>query len=159
MFMHTNSKRRVFLKGSMAASAVGVALGAGLLTPQAVRAAWPKNAFEAKQVDAAVNALMGASGTQDSDQIEIKAPDIAENGAVVPVTVTTPLAAESIAIIAEQNPSPLAAAFNMGPGALGDVSTRIKMGKTGDVVAVVKADGKLYANRKGVKVTIGGCGG
>jgi sulfur-oxidizing protein SoxY len=157
--MHTNSKRRVFLKGSMAASAVGVALGAGLLTPQAVLAAWPKGAFEAKKVDDAINALMGAPSTEASDQIEIKAPDIAENGAVVPVTVTTAMAAESIAIIAEQNPSPLAAAFTMGPGAMGDVSTRIKMGKTGDVIAVVKAGGKLYANRKGVKVTIGGCGG
>ncbi len=62
-------------------------------------------------------------------------------------------------MIAEKNPSPLAAVFNMGPGAEGYVSTRIKMGKTGDVVAVVKAGGKLYAARKGVKVTIGGCGG
>ncbi len=157
--MHTNIKRRVFLKGSMAASAVGVAVGAGLLSPQAVLAAWPESAFHAKGLDEAVGALLGSSATEATDQIEIKAPDIAENGAVVPVTVTTTMAAESIAIIAENNPSPLAAAFNLGPGALGDVSTRIKMGKTGDVVAVVKAGGKLYANRKSVKVTIGGCGG
>ena len=155
----TDIKRRVFLKRSAAAGAVGVAVGAGLLAPQAVLAAWPKAAFEAKKIDEAIGALMGSPGTEASDKITIKAPDIAENGAVVPVTVSTDMAAESIAVIAEQNPSPLAAAFNMGPGAQGYVSTRIKMGKTGDVVAVVKAGGKLYANRKGVKVTIGGCGG
>ena len=155
----TNIKRRVFLKRSATAGAVGVAVGAGLLAPQAVLAAWPKAAFESKKVDEAINALMGSPRTEASDTIKIKAPDIAENGAVVPVTVSTDMAAESIAIIAEQNPSPLAAAFTMGPGAQGYVSTRIKMGKTGDVVAVVKSGGKLYANRKGVKVTIGGCGG
>lgn len=158
--MHTNIKRRVFLKGSVAAGALGAAVGTGLLTPQAVLAAtWPKEAFGAKKIDEAIGALMGSPTTEATDKIEIKAPDIAENGAVVPVTVSTDMAAESIAIIAEQNPAPLAAVFNLGPGALGDVSTRIKMGKTGDVVAVVKAGGKLYANRKGVKVTIGGCGG
>ncbi len=151
--------RRLFLKGTAAGSVVGVAIGAGLLAPRAVLAAWPKAAFESKKVDGAINALMGAPSTEASDKINIKAPDIAENGAVVPVTVSTDMQAESIAIIAEQNPSPLAAAFYMGPGAQGYVSTRIKMGKTGDVVAVVKSGGKLYANRKGVKVTIGGCGG
>jgi sulfur-oxidizing protein SoxY len=157
--MKTSMKRRVFLKGSVASGALGVAVGAGLLTPQAVLAAWPKAAFEAKKVPEAINAFMGSESTEASDKIEIKAPDIAENGAVVPITVSTDMAAESIAVIAENNPSPLAAAFEMGPGAQGYVSTRIKMGKTGDVVAVVKAGGQLYANRKGVKVTIGGCGG
>ena len=157
--MHTDEKRRIFLRGSMAASAVGVAVGAGLLAPQAVLAAWPKAAFEAKQVDQAIDGLMGSASTEASERIAIKAPDIAENGAVVPITISTDMAAESIAIIAEKNPSPLAAAFNMGPGAQGYVSTRIKMGQTGDVVAVVKAGGQLYAARKGVKVTIGGCGG
>jgi sulfur-oxidizing protein SoxY len=153
-------KRRVFLKGTVASSALGVAIGAGLLTPQAVLAAWPKAAFDAKKVPEAINAFMGADTTEEAnDKIEVKAPDIAENGAVVPITVSTDMAAESIAVIAENNPSPLAAGFEMGPGAQGYVSTRIKMGKTGDVVAVVKAGGKLYAARKGVKVTIGGCGG
>ena len=100
--MHTNSKRRIFLKGSMAASAVGVAVGAGLLTPQAVLAAWPKEAFGAKQMDEAIGALMGAPGTEATDQIEIKAPDIAENGAVVPVTVSTGMSdVESITILAD----------------------------------------------------------
>jgi len=158
--MNTSMKRRVFLKSSLAASAVGVAVGAGLLTPRAVLAAWPTKAFSAKKVDEALSDLLGSASSQASDKIMIKAPDIAENGAVVPVSVTTTLGSvESISILAEKNPSPLVAVFNMGPSAMGFASTRIKMGKTGDVIAVVKAGGKLYANRKGVKVTIGGCGG
>jgi sulfur-oxidizing protein SoxY len=153
-------KRRVFLKGSLAASAMGAAVGAGLLTPQTVLAAWPKEAFAAKKIEDSLSSLMGSDITTASTEITIKAPDIAENGAVVPVTVSTSIAGvESIAILAEKNPSPLAASFDLGKGAQGFVSTRIKMGKTGDVIGVVKAGGKLYAARKGVKVTIGGCGG
>lgn len=158
--MNTDMKRRVFLKGSLAAGSVGVAVGAGLLAPQAVMAAWPTKAFEAKSIEDALSGAMGASSTAHSDDIKIKAPDIAENGAVVPVSVRTGMdGVESIAILAAANASPLVATFVMGDGAKADVSTRIKMGKTGDVIAVVKAGGKLHANRKSVKVTIGGCGG
>ena len=155
----TSMKRRTFLKGSIATGAVGAAVGAGLLTPQMVLAAWPKSAFEATTVDDAVNGLFGSTSLAGSDQIKIKAPDIAENGAVVPVSVTTDLAAESITILAEKNASPLAASFILGSDTEGFVSTRIKMGKTSNVIAVVKADGKLYQATKEVKVTIGGCGG
>ena len=152
--------RRFFLKGSMAAGALGVAVGAGLLTPRSVLAAWPKEAFEAKKVADALNALHGSSDVAESADIKIKAPDIAENGAVVPITVSTAMAGvESISIIAANNPVPLVASYNLGEGAVGFVSTRIKMGKTSDVIAVVKAGGKLHSNRKEVKVTIGGCGG
>lgn len=158
--MNTSIKRRVFLKGSMAAGVAGVAVSAGLLTPQAVMAAWPETAFKAKTVADALKGAMGSDTTAASGDIKIKAPDIAENGAVVPVTVSTSIAGvSSIAILAEKNPSPMAASFDLGKSAQGYVATRIKMGKTGDVVAVVKAGGKLYAARKGVKVTIGGCGG
>ena len=155
--MNTDMKRRIFLKGSVAAGALGAA--AGLLTPQAVLAAWNTEAFKTKKMDEAINAVMGASTTEPSKEIKIKAPDIAENGAVVPIAVSTTMAAESIAILAENNPAPLTCAFTLGEGAEGFVSTRIKMGKTGDVIAVVKAGGKLYSARKSVKVTIGGCGG
>lgn len=158
--MTTNIKRRVFLKGSLAAGTVGVAVGAGLLTPQAVLAAWPKAAFEAKSVDDALTAAMGGASNTASDAIKIKAPDIAENGAVVPVSVSSDMSGvESIALLAEGNNTPLVATFVMGAGAVADVSTRIKMGKTSDVIAVVKAGGKLHSARKSVKVTIGGCGG
>jgi sulfur-oxidizing protein SoxY len=150
----------MILKGTMAGGTLGVAVSAGLLTPTAVLAAWPDKAFKAKQVSEALNALVGMGEAAESGEIKVKAPDIAENGAVVPITVTTSLKdVESISILAPNNPSPLIASFNMGTGAHGYASTRIKMGKSGDVVAVVKAGGKLYSAKKEVKVTIGGCGG
>lgn len=152
-------KRRTLLKGGLAAGAVSVAAGAGLLTPGAVLAAYPKAAFEAKDVAGALNGSLGASSYSDSGDIKIKAPDIAENGAVVPVTVSSSIAgAESIAIVSEGNNTPLVASFNLN-GSEAYVSTRIKMAKTGNVVAVVKAGGALHGNKKEVKVTIGGCGG
>lgn len=158
--MSMNIKRRVFLKGSIAAGTAGVAVSAGLLTPQAVIAAWNETAFKAKSIDDALAAAMDSSSRSASDAIQIKAPDIAENGAVVPVSVSTDMSGvESIALLAEGNNTPLVATFTMGQGGLPDVSTRIKMGKTSDVIAVVKADGKLLSATKSVKVTIGGCGG
>ena len=153
-------QRRTFLKGSMATGAVAVAVGAGLLTPQTVLAAWPKGAFEAKGVDKTMSALFGKASTTDSKDIKIKAPDIAENGAVVPVSVTAKQSGiESISILASSNPSPLTSSYNLGANTEGYVSTRIKVRKTSKVIAVVKAGGKLYTASKDVKVTIGGCGG
>lgn len=106
--MSADTKRRLFLKGSLAAGTVGVAVGAGLLAPQTVLGAWSEAAFTAKEVPAALNALLGSDTTEHSDGIEIKAPDIAENGAVVPVTVSTSMeGVESIALIADKNPVPL----------------------------------------------------
>ncbi len=152
-------KRRMFLKGSLAAGTVGVAVGAGLLTPSTVLAAWNKGAFEAKGVDAALKAA-GLEGAAKSGDIKIKAPDIAENGAVVPVTVSTKMAGvTNMSILASGNNTPLASTYDLGKGTEAYVSTRIKMGKTSNVIAIVKAGGKLYSNQKEVKVTIGGCGG
>lgn len=153
-------QRRTFLKGSLASSTVAVAMGAGLLSPRAVLAAWPKSAFEAKSVQDALTAIHGSAATSPSGDIKIKAPDIAENGAVVPVTVSTGISGiTDIAIIVEKNGSPLAANFKLSSSSKGFVATRIKMGKTSNVIAVVKAGGKSYSARKDVKVTIGGCGG
>lgn len=152
-----NNRRRILLKSGLAVSALGTA---ALLVPRAVLAAWPEKAFHAKKMPEALQALAGTDSASESGDIKIKAPDIAENGAVVPITVSTGMDdVESISIVAVNNPFPLIASFNLGEGALGFVSTRIKMGKSGDVVAVVKAGGKLYSAKKGVKVTIGGCGG
>ena len=155
-----NNNRRILLKGTLAASATGMAISAGLLTPKAVMAAWPKAAFESNDVDGALNAALGSASTSDSSEIKLKAPDIAENGAVVPITVTSSISGtESISILVPKNGTPLTATFNLGASTEGYVSTRIKMGKTSDVVAVVKAGGKLFSTKKQVKVTIGGCGG
>ena len=153
-------QRRTFLKGSMASGAVAVAMGAGLLSPQAVLAAWPESAFTAKNVQDAMTNLYGSAESTASSNIKIKAPDIAENGVVVPVSVTTDIAGTTdIAVIVAKNGTPMAARFSLGANVKGYISTRIKMGKTSDVIAVVEAGGKRYANRKNVKVTIGGCGG
>ena len=153
-------QRRTFLKGSLASSTVAVAMGAGLLSPRAVLAAWPKSAFEAKNVQDALKAVHGNASTSPSGDIKIKAPDIAENGAVVPVTVSSTISGiTDIAIVVEKNGQPLAANFKLSSSSKGFVATRIKMGKTSNVIAVVKAGGKSYSARKDVKVTIGGCGG
>ena len=156
----TEMKRRIFLKGSLAAGAVGLAAGAGLVTPRTVLAEWSADAFDAKEIPTALKGLYGNDTTEVSEAIKIKAPDIAENGAVVPITIETDMAdVSNIALIAAENGTPLVASFQLSAESVPFVSTRIKMGKTGDVVAVVKAAGKLHSARKSVKVTIGGCGG
>ena len=153
-------KRRALLKGSLAAGVLGVAAGAGLLTPQMVLAAWPKEAFEAKSVDSAVKTLLGSDALTASGDITITAPPIAENGAVVNVAVSSTLKnAESITLLVEKNGSPLAASFNLAAQTEPFVKTRIKVAKTSSVIAVVKSGGKLYSAGREVKVTIGGCGG
>jgi sulfur-oxidizing protein SoxY len=155
-----NNERRKILKGAGAASMVTVAVAAGLLKPGAAWASsWNKAAFEAKDMAGALGGVAGA-GAADSGQITVKAPDIAENGAVVPVEIISAIpGTERIAIIAEKNGFPLIADFNLSNGAEGYVSTRIKMGATSNVIAIVKAGGKTYKAAKEVKVTIGGCGG
>ena len=153
-------KRRTLLKGSLSAGVLGVAAGAGLLTPQMVPAAWPKAAFDAKSVDSAVKTLLGSDSLSASNDITITAPPIAENGAVVNVAVSSTLKnAESISLLVEKNGSPLAASFNLSAQTEPFVKTRIKVAKTSSVIAVVKSGGKLYSAGREVKVTIGGCGG
>lgn len=155
-----DAKRRLLLKSSLGAGAIGVAVSAGLLTPQAVLAAWPEAAFKATDQAAALSGLLGSDAAEASDQISIKAPDIAENGAVVPVTVETGMeGVQSIAIFSSKNQTPLIASFDLGQGAMPFVSTRIKMAESGDVIAVVKTPNGLLSAAKPVKVTIGGCGG
>ncbi len=145
--------RRKFLH-----TALGVAASI-LAVPLKVFAARPREAFGADKYDDVMNSLFNSTKTNRS-HVTIKAPDIAENGAVVPITVKTDLAGvESVSIIVPNNPNPLAASFELTPSSGGMVSTRIKMAETSDVHAVVKAGGKLYSASKEVKVTIGGCGG
>ena len=153
-------KRRTLLKGSLTAGVAAVAASAGLLTPQMVLAAWPKAAFEAKSIDSATKALLGSSDLSASSAIKIKAPAIAENGAVVNIAVNTTLKnVSSISILVEKNASPLTSSFNLSSVTLPFVKTRVKVAKTSSVIAVVKSGGKLYSAGREVKVTIGGCGG
>lgn len=153
-----NSTRRRLIQRGLGAGALGMAVGAGLLTPQRLLAAWPTKAFEAKSVEGALQDL--GQGTPRPGEIDIKAPEIAENGSTVPVSITTGIQnVESISILVANNATPLTSTYTLSPDALADIKCRIKMGKTSDILAVVKADGKLYTARKEVKVTIGGCGG
>jgi sulfur-oxidizing protein SoxY len=154
-----NTKRRQVLKSAGSAGVVSVAVMAGLLKPGMALADWNKAAFDAKDLNSALSAI-GGGGAAASGDISVKAPDIAENGAVVPVEITSSIAGtDSIAIVGEKNAMPLIADFKLMNGAQGFVSTRIKMGATSNVTAIVKAGGKVYKASKEVKVTIGGCGG
>jgi sulfur-oxidizing protein SoxY len=153
-------KRRDFNKSLVALTGLGAGVSLGAL-PLSVFAAWPKDAFDAESTEAVTQALYGTTGAEASDAIKFKAPDIAENGAVVPISLTADIDnADSVAIMVAGNPSPLTATFEMMNPGKPDVGTRIKMGKTSQLVALVRAEGKLYtATSSEVKVTIGGCGG
>ena len=154
-----NDARRTFLKLTGGAGALAAAFATGLAASgRAWAAIWNKAGFESKALAEVLKSL-GATGATESKDIVITAPDIAENGAVVPVAITSKLPdTQQISIVAEKNPFPLAATFDISGGSEGYVSARIKMGQTSDVWAVVKADGKYFTARKEVKITVGGCG-
>jgi sulfur-oxidizing protein SoxY len=154
----TEPSRRTALKrtGALAATA----LAAGLLRPAEALADWNKSAFESKTVADALRNLKVAAPA-DTKDIVIRAPDIAENGAVVPIEIQSNIAGtKSIVVLIEKNPFPYAASFDFAQGALPYVALRVKMGETSNVrVVAATADGKFHAAVKEVKVTIGGCGG
>ena len=152
--------RREALKGTGGAAVLGIAMAAGLFRPGVARAEqWNKAAFETKSLNDAVKAMGGASATESRD-ITITSPDIAENGAVVPFTIASKLPkTEQMALLVEKNPNIVAASFSIPGGTEPWVNTRVKMGQTSNVIALVKADGKFYYTTKEVKVTLGGCGG
>jgi sulfur-oxidizing protein SoxY len=153
-----NVKRRNTLRASGSFAIIAAAISAGVL-PQSAFAQWNKNAFDAKSLNDVLKAMGGGSAEKSGD-ISITAPDIAENGAVVPIAVASKLAnVESISILVEKNPSALAAQFDIPAGTEANVGTRVKMGQSSNVHAVVKASGKYFVATKEVKVTLGGCGG
>jgi sulfur-oxidizing protein SoxY len=154
-----NPIRRSFLKLSGALGAMTAFAAAGVLkTRQAAAATWNKSGFESKVLAEAMKSL-GASSATESRDIVITAPDIAENGAVVPVEVISRIPnTQSISIISEKNPFPLAATMEFANGAEPYAYVRIKMGQTSNVRAVVNAGGKFFTAAKEVKITIGGCG-
>ncbi len=152
--------RRNFLKTATYVGVATAAISSGILIPQRALGAYNAAAFQAEDVDGAMKASLGSDQHSASDQIKLKAPDIAENGAVVPLTVSSDLEnVDSISLIVAGNPFPLTSTYSLSGGAQPFISTRVKMGKTSDVIAVVKSNGKLYSTTKEVKVTIGGCGG
>ena len=155
-----NCARRTILKGAVAGGLVGLGFGSFPFPVCAADAKdWPAEAFKQKGEDAALKALYGKTA-EASDKINLDAPEIAENGAVVPIAVTSTLPkVTGIAILVLGNPNTLAAAYKIPEGTQAAVANRLKMAKTSKVVAVVESNGQLYRASKQVKVTVGGCGG
>lgn len=150
------TRREMMARSAAVASLLATA---GFL-PMAARAEWPKSAFEAKNMADAVKAL-GGSAPVESKDVTITGPDIAENGAVVPVGCATALpGVKRVLLLVEKNPSVLAAVFNVTDAVEANLSTRVKMGQSSNVFAVaMMGDGKVLYAVKEIKVTLGGCGG
>jgi sulfur-oxidizing protein SoxY len=156
-----DATRREVLKAGSGVTLLTLLAAAGWLKPgEAAAQAWNKAAFETKNLNDTVKALGGAASAQSKDITFVATPDIAENGAVVPIGVASAVPNTSaIAILIEKNPNVLAAMFEIPAGTEPAVSTRVKMGTSSNVYALVKADGKFYVASKEIKVTLGGCGG
>jgi sulfur-oxidizing protein SoxY len=151
-----NTLRRIFIR---AAGGLALALAAGLLVPlRALAGAWNQSGFDAKTLADALKSI-GATNAVNSPDILVKAPEIAENGAIVPIEVVSRIPdTRFIAILAEKNPFPLIGTFDLRDGAEGFVSTRVKLGQTSLVRVIVKTNDTVYSATREVKVTIGGCG-
>lgn len=146
-------KRRTLLRYGAAAAALLA------MTPlRALAAIWNKPAFEAQKPDGALQGL-GIASSEGSADIELVAPQVAENGAIVQIEVTSRIpGTEAIAILVEKNPTPLVANFMFANGAEPYVVTRIKMAETSELKAIIKAGGKYYSTTRMVEVALGGCG-
>ena len=155
-------QRRDVLKKGSGVSLLTLLTAAGWLAPgeASAQAAWNAAAFDTKSLDDTMKALGGGAPTQSKDISFVQTPDIAENGAVVPIGIASAIPkTTAIAILIEKNPNMQVAVFEIPPGTEPAVSTRVKMGQSSNVYALVKADGKYYTAVKEIKVTLGGCGG
>ncbi len=153
--------RRLILKGAGTVALIGLGNLPFSLAPAfaAANDKYPEDAFKQKGDADAIKALYGKTA-EPSDKVKIDAPEIAENGAVVPISVSSTLDnVTSITILVAENPNALAASYRIPEGTLPSVANRLKMAKTTNVIAIVEAGGKLYSTTKEVKVTVGGCGG
>lgn len=150
--------RREALKKGLAAA--GVAGGGGLLAAGLAHA-FNKSAFQATSVQDAVKALGGSGSLAESRDVTLQGPEIAENGAVVPLAGASTLPGlKLLAFMVEKNPNTLSAAFHVSDAVEANFSTRVKMAETSQVYAVaIAADGKAFYAKKEIKVTLGGCGG
>ncbi len=152
--------RRNFLKNSLITAATITTLAGLMIKPKRVYAGWPKESFDITDLGESIKSVYGHDNLEESSKVKLKVPDIAENGAIVPVNVKTSLDnVESIMLFVENNPQPLSSGYNFSSKSRPIIGTRIKMGKTSTVMAAVKSNGKIYTSAKEVKITIGGCGG
>ncbi len=150
-----NLQRRNFIR--LGAGTLSL-VASGLLWPLRALASTLEGAFKAKSVDGVFKEL--GSTPKPSDEITLITPDIAENGAVVPVSIVSKIAkTEQIMVLVEKNPNPMAASFTIPDGTESSINTRVKVSQTCNVYAIVKADGQYYSAMRETKVTLGGCGG
>jgi sulfur-oxidizing protein SoxY len=155
-----NRTRRQVLKSGGGVALLTLVAAAGWLARDAAAQSWNKAAFNTKSMADTMKALGGGEPAQSKDIVFFQTPDIAENGAVVPVGIISNIPkTESIAVLIEKNPNMLAAVFDIPPGTEPSISTRVKMGQSSNIFALVKADGKYFVAAREVKVTLGGCGG
>jgi sulfur-oxidizing protein SoxY len=154
----TSATRRLILKGAGSVALIGLGFG-NVPALAAANDKYPEDAFKQKSDADAIKALYGKTA-EASDKVKLDAPEIAENGAVVPIAVTTTLAdVTSISFLVSENPNALAASYVIPAGTMPVIANRLKMAKTCNVIAIVESGGKLYSVTKEVKVTVGGCGG
>ena len=155
-----DESRRVVLRSAGATGVLAAALAAGLLRPERVLAAtWDKSAFRQKSAEDALKAI-GAQDAEASKSVMLDVPEIAENGAVVPVEITSHVpGTTAISVVIDKNPFPLTSRFSFANGGLPYVKLNVKMGQSSNIRAVAEANGKHYVAMREVKVTIGGCGG
>lgn len=160
-FGSSASRRAVLLAaaGTAAAFAAPRFSFAANAVPAPKASLWPEKAFKETTPDAALKALFGTSATTKTAQVKMQAPDIAENGAVVPITLDANEGTVTrSALLAVKNPYSLACAYEIPEGTSPAIASRLKLAKTTEVIGVVEAGGKLYDTSKQVKVTLGGCG-
>jgi sulfur-oxidizing protein SoxY len=153
--------RRLILKGAgtVALASLGIVSFSRAKAIAAANDRYPEDAFRQKDEKEAIKLLYGRTA-EPSDKVKLDAPEIAENGAVVPISVSSTLAdVTSISILVAENPNALAASYKIPQGTMPSVANRLKMAKTTNVTVIVEAGGKLYSATKEVKVTVGGCGG
>jgi sulfur-oxidizing protein SoxY len=156
-----SATRRLILQGAASVALVGLGNIPFSLAPAfaAANDKYPEDAFKQRSDADAIKSLYGKTA-EPSDKVKLDAPEIAENGGVVPISVSTSLAdVTSISFLVSENPNALAASYKIPAGTIPSVANRLKMAKTSNVIAVVEAGGKLYSATKEVKVTVGGCGG
>ena len=153
------NRRDVMKVGGGAAVYTALASMGFFVANPAMANTWKKEWFETKSIADTLKA-MGVATAPNSGDISITSQDIAENGAVVTVGVSSKLAKTQMAVVmVEKNPSMVAGFYEFSADAVPDVSMRVKMGQSSDVYALVKADGQFFMAKKEIKVTLGGCGG
>ncbi|HSI51634.1 MAG TPA: thiosulfate oxidation carrier protein SoxY [Ideonella sp.] len=154
--MKHTTRRELLSQGA----ALAGLLAAGGLLPGGALAAWNGAAFDAKSLPELMKAL-GAAAPVESKDVTLTAPDIAENGAVVPIALATTLpGVKRMLVLVEKNPAITSAIFEVNDAIDANFQTRVKMGQSSNVYAVaIMNDGKVLYAQKEVKVTLGGCGG